>query len=163
MIGDLVKLCSGRPDLIPAASSSRSQVTAWTASAAACLAWEAPSIDVRWRPPLVIAIVTHLATRLASTSHPGRSVGSRSGQSGWRCCCTLGCAGDPTRSGSFAPPSLVKDARAPDPIRAEHLDPACQTDGSLHRRPAGLLLRPRCHKPTSRDRGSVYGCLTWST
>jgi hypothetical protein len=31
----------------PLASSSRSQVTAYTASAATCLAWERPSVDVR--------------------------------------------------------------------------------------------------------------------
>jgi hypothetical protein len=47
----------------PAASSSRSQVVVSTASAASCLTWERPSVDVRWRPPLAVAIVTHLVTR----------------------------------------------------------------------------------------------------
>jgi len=40
------------------ASSSRSQVQARTASAAACLAWDRPSVGVRQRPPLPVAIVT---------------------------------------------------------------------------------------------------------
>ncbi len=48
----------------PAASSSRSQVAVWTASAASCLTWERSSVSVRWRPPLALAIVTHLVTRL---------------------------------------------------------------------------------------------------
>jgi hypothetical protein len=47
----------------PAASSSRSQVLTGTASAAARLAWDRPSVDVRWRPPSAVAIVTHLVTR----------------------------------------------------------------------------------------------------
>ncbi len=29
----------------------------------ACLAWEATSVDVRWRPLLPVVIVTHLDTR----------------------------------------------------------------------------------------------------
>lgn len=37
------------------------------ASAAACLTWERPSVDVRWRPPLAVAIVTHLVTRLPAS------------------------------------------------------------------------------------------------
>jgi len=45
------------------ASSSRSQVLAGTASAAARLAWDRPSVDVRWRPLLAVAIVTHLVTQ----------------------------------------------------------------------------------------------------
>jgi hypothetical protein len=45
------------------ASSSRSQVPARIASAAASLTLEAPSMDVCWRVPLVMAIVTHLVTR----------------------------------------------------------------------------------------------------
>jgi hypothetical protein len=47
----------------PAASSSRSQVASLSASAAARLAWDRPSVDVRWRPPLSVAIVTHFVTR----------------------------------------------------------------------------------------------------
>ena len=47
----------------PAASSSRSQVPAGTTSVAACLAWDRPSMNVRWRPPSAVAIVTHLATQ----------------------------------------------------------------------------------------------------
>jgi len=47
----------------PAASSSRRQVHAWRASAAACLTWPRPSISVHWRPPTSVAIVTHLVTR----------------------------------------------------------------------------------------------------
>ena len=57
----------------PAASSSRSQVPARTASAAACLTWEAPSVGVRWRPSLPVAIVTHLVTQLRSLTCVGRS------------------------------------------------------------------------------------------
>jgi hypothetical protein len=45
------------------ASSSRSQRARRTASAAACLAWEALSASVRCRPPLSVVIVTHLVTR----------------------------------------------------------------------------------------------------
>jgi len=33
------------------------------ASAAACLTCERPSVSVRWRPPLAVAIVTHLVAR----------------------------------------------------------------------------------------------------
>ena len=47
----------------PAASSSRSQVQTRTASAAASLAWDRPSVGVRWRPPLSVAIVTHFVTQ----------------------------------------------------------------------------------------------------
>jgi len=51
------------------ASSSRSQVAVPTGSGAARLTWEPPSVNVRWRPLLVMAIVTHLVTRsLASLS-----------------------------------------------------------------------------------------------
>lgn len=45
------------------ASSSRSQLTACATSAVAGLARERPSVAVRWRPPLEVAIVTHLVTR----------------------------------------------------------------------------------------------------
>jgi hypothetical protein len=45
------------------ASSSRSQVQTRTASAAVRLAWDRPSVGVRWRPPLAVVIVTHLVTR----------------------------------------------------------------------------------------------------
>ncbi len=45
------------------ASSSRSQLAVRAASAAACLTWERPSFSVRWRPPLLVAIVTHLVTQ----------------------------------------------------------------------------------------------------
>ena len=48
----------------PAASSSRSQVVARTASVEAHLPWDKPSVSVCWRPPLSVAIVTHLVTRL---------------------------------------------------------------------------------------------------
>jgi len=46
-----------------AASSSRSQVAARATSAMAYLTWERPSVDVRWRPSLAVAIVTQLVTR----------------------------------------------------------------------------------------------------
>jgi hypothetical protein len=62
------------------ASSSRSQVTARAASAAACLTWERPSVDVRWRPPLAAAIVTHLVTR--SLAPPAAPVASSMGAAG---------------------------------------------------------------------------------
>jgi hypothetical protein len=47
----------------PAASSSRTQVPAGAASAAACAACDGPSVDVRCRPPLAVAIVTHFVTQ----------------------------------------------------------------------------------------------------
>jgi len=47
----------------PVASSSRSQVQTRTASAAARLTWDRPSVSAPWRPPLSVAIVTHLVTR----------------------------------------------------------------------------------------------------
>ena len=56
--------CVGVAGFEPAASSSRSQVAMPTASDAACLTWELPSVSVRWRPLLAVAIVTHLVTRL---------------------------------------------------------------------------------------------------
>lgn len=40
-----------------------SQVAVRTASTAACLSWEAPSVNVRWRPSLATVVVTHLVTR----------------------------------------------------------------------------------------------------
>lgn len=46
------------------ASSSRSQVEAWTASGASSLTWERPSVSVRWRPPPSASIVTQLVTRV---------------------------------------------------------------------------------------------------
>jgi hypothetical protein len=52
------------------ASSSRSQVAVQTARAAVCLIWERPSVNVRQRPVMNVAIVTRLVTRLAS-SRPG--------------------------------------------------------------------------------------------
>ena len=52
---------------MPTASSSRSQVAAPTASAGARLTWEAPSVDVRWRPLLAVAIVTHFVTPLLAS------------------------------------------------------------------------------------------------
>ena len=48
----------------PAASSSRSQVAARTASSAACLTWERSSVSVRCRPLLAMVIGTHLVIRL---------------------------------------------------------------------------------------------------
>ena len=45
------------------ASSSRSQVTALVASAAAWVACGRPSVGVRRRPPLAGAIVTHFVTQ----------------------------------------------------------------------------------------------------
>ena len=47
----------------PAASSPRSQVHAWTASAVASLAWDRQSVGFRWRPPMSVAIVTWLLGR----------------------------------------------------------------------------------------------------
>jgi len=49
--------------VVTAASSSRSQVQTRTASTAASLAWDRPSVGVRWRPPLAVAVVTHFVTR----------------------------------------------------------------------------------------------------
>jgi len=63
----------------PAASSSRSQVAVRAACAAACLTWERPSVSVYWRPPLAVAVVTHLVTRLrkASAWPPGCKLSAR--------------------------------------------------------------------------------------
>jgi hypothetical protein len=49
--------------MLHVAPSSRSQVQTRTASAAVSLAWDRPSVGVRWRPPLSVAIVTHFVTR----------------------------------------------------------------------------------------------------
>jgi hypothetical protein len=48
---------------LASASSSRSQVAMRTISPAARVACGGPSVRVRWRPPLSVAIVTHLVTR----------------------------------------------------------------------------------------------------
>ena len=53
-----------------AASSSRSQVAVQSACDAACLTWERPSVSVRWRPPLSVAIVTQLVTQPSSPRAP---------------------------------------------------------------------------------------------
>ena len=42
---------------------SRSQRAMRAARAAACLTWHASSVNVRWCPPLSVAIVTHLVTQ----------------------------------------------------------------------------------------------------
>ena len=55
--------CQGEADNPDEASSSRSQVQTRTASAAASLAWDRPSVGVRWRPPSAVAIVTHFVTQ----------------------------------------------------------------------------------------------------
>jgi hypothetical protein len=44
------------------ASSSRSQVLAWTASATVRLTSRRLFVSVRWRPLLAMAIVTHMVT-----------------------------------------------------------------------------------------------------
>jgi hypothetical protein len=46
-----------------AASSSRSHLALWVANAVAVLTWERSSVNFHWRPPLSVAIVTHLVTR----------------------------------------------------------------------------------------------------
>jgi hypothetical protein len=45
------------------ASSSPKPSCPAVCRAAARLAWDRPSVDVRWRPPLSVAIVTHFVTR----------------------------------------------------------------------------------------------------
>src|SRR5215471_16228617 len=58
------RLVDPRPNpAVLVASSSRSQVAVWTASCASSLTWQPPSVNVRWRPPLAVAIVPHLVTR----------------------------------------------------------------------------------------------------
>jgi hypothetical protein len=52
----------------PAASSSRSQVAIPVSRVAVSLTWERLSVSVRWRPPLAVAIVTQLVTRLRAGS-----------------------------------------------------------------------------------------------
>lgn len=51
------------PGLKSMASSSRSQVAARSASTAAHVACGRPSVCVRWRPPLSVAIVIHFVTQ----------------------------------------------------------------------------------------------------
>jgi hypothetical protein len=70
--GSSLRSDSSNPELV--ASSSRSQVAACAASVAALLTRERPSANVRWRPPLTVAIVTHLVTQL-STMETARSSG----------------------------------------------------------------------------------------
>jgi hypothetical protein len=50
------------------ASSSRSQIAVRAACTAARLASGRPPVSVHWRPPLSVAIVTHLVTRLPNES-----------------------------------------------------------------------------------------------
>jgi len=50
------------------ASSSRTPSAAWAASDAAYLTSGQPSVSVRGRPPLSVAIVTHLVTRFTAES-----------------------------------------------------------------------------------------------
>ncbi len=62
MLGpSLIRISGGdfTPDRTRAASSSRSQVAARAASATARVACGRPSMRVRWRSPLSVAIVTH--------------------------------------------------------------------------------------------------------
>jgi hypothetical protein len=60
----------------PAASSSRSQVISCATSAAGCLTWGRPSVDVHWCPQEAVAIATHwlLGSGHASTWPPGRQL-----------------------------------------------------------------------------------------
>ena len=62
---------------LSAASSSRSQVALPTASAAACPTWAELSVNVRWRPRLAMAIVTHLGTRPVMTAELDALGGTR--------------------------------------------------------------------------------------
>lgn len=55
------------------ASSSRSQIAMRTASAGESLTWEAPSVGIRWSPPLSVAIISHLITRLLASRRPART------------------------------------------------------------------------------------------
>jgi hypothetical protein len=117
------------PDPRARASSSRSQVTVSTASAASCLTWERPSVDVRWRPPLAVAIVTHLVTRLPAgfslatwmQTTGACQVGTTAAASGHcrrscmravvrPCCCTSCCTDlTLTRQGTAVTPSRVTE------------------------------------------------------
>ena len=66
----------------PAASSSRSQVTLPTTSAAACLTWERFSASVRERPSMKVGVVTQLVTQRGGSlaaQHVSRGEGSRVG------------------------------------------------------------------------------------
>ncbi len=62
--GSAVRLPPDQLAQLALASSSRSQVAISTARATLCLTWERSSVSVRWRPPLAVAIATHLVTRL---------------------------------------------------------------------------------------------------
>jgi len=48
----------------PAASSSQSQLTVRAASVTERLTWDPPSVSVRRRPLLAVALVTHFVTPL---------------------------------------------------------------------------------------------------
>jgi hypothetical protein len=48
---------------LASASSSRTQVPVRTTSAVAGVACDGPCVDVRWRPPLAVAVVTHFVTQ----------------------------------------------------------------------------------------------------
>jgi hypothetical protein len=82
-------LLVGVAGLDPAASSSRSQVLAGTASRAALLAWDRPSMSVRWRPPVSMVIVTHLVTRSLASRYRDRL--------SWRPCTGMDLAQAPSR------------------------------------------------------------------
>jgi hypothetical protein len=70
-----------RPHSVVIASSSRSQLEAWTAMVALLLTWQVSSIGVRRRPSLTAAIVTHLVTRSCCTlgAAPTISLGMSAG------------------------------------------------------------------------------------
>jgi hypothetical protein len=53
------------------ASSSRSQVTVRTTSVVAGVACDGPCVDVRWRPPLAMAVVTRLVTQAGGVHGSG--------------------------------------------------------------------------------------------
>ena len=61
--GSSVRLPPEQFSPLALASSSRSQVPTRTANAVARAACGGPSVRVRWRPPLAVAIVTHLVTQ----------------------------------------------------------------------------------------------------
>lgn len=69
----------------PAAASSRRQVAAWAASTAARVTCGRPSVRVRWRPPLPVAIVAQFATSQplsfvpAELNHSGTAPGVSGG------------------------------------------------------------------------------------
>jgi hypothetical protein len=111
------------------------------ASAAACLTWERPSVDVRWRPLLSVMIVTHLVTRLPASDD--RACGHGSAGAGINAV-TAYCTG--VTYVIDAPLAITLPVLLALPRRS-----GMQLDGEARRsRDKGLCARPAPHTRLSR-------------